>query len=579
MLHLSLCDDRSSDHSGEDHVLSVDQCVQCGRRQSRDEPPSPNMVETDAQTIQVNEEEAWEITHRFLIGDSSARTIPRAWFAVRESQQGVVLFNQHAALPVTLDGGDRVNPGQLRSLGARVIVQISDDLRLSISSDEASLDENDAEQAKGRGTSVAETPFVTRTLDAPPVTSSDAHVQLQATLAHLGPTGPQRDFGALLQVLLRVVRSTSSSDEFLEAAARAATEILQLDRASVLTPDEAPLSVGKDHAATLDEALDPVGQNPPATSAHGAAPTGWNIETQFIRDEPDSDLDCPPISAALLNQSRVDCRTHFHDSEETIDPTRSMMNLHCAVASPIMDTDRRVLGVLYGDRFRSFSANRHASRSKPATHISDVEGIFIELLAGSIAGGLRRQHQERMRTTLAGYFSPRVANHLARAPDLLKGRDAEVSVMFVDVRGFSRITETLGAAVAIEWINDVLTELSSCVVQRDGVLIDYVGDELMAMWGAPEKQDDHAVRALETTLQMRQKIRMMQGRWADKIATPFSVGIGVSTGRAHVGNVGSQIKFKYGALGNVVNTGSRLQAATQQLGVDCLASASTILSA
>jgi class 3 adenylate cyclase len=177
-----------------------------------------------------------------------------------------------------------------------------------------------------------------------------------------------------------------------------------------------------------------------------------------------------------------------------------------------------------------------------------------------------------LRNTLAEFFSPKVVKLLADNPELMDGQDAEVSVLYCDIRGFSSVTEKLGPRKAIEWINDVMSELSQCVIDRDGVLVDYVGDELLAMWGAPGAQPDHAKRAIETARSMMAAIDALRKRWGDVLPQRFGAGIGVNTGPARVGNVGSRQKFKYGALGNTVNVGSRLQSATKQFGVDCIVS-------
>ena len=156
----------------------------------------------------------------------------------------------------------------------------------------------------------------------------------------------------------------------------------------------------------------------------------------------------------------------------------------------------------------------------------------------------------------------------------MAGRDAEVSVLFCDIRGFSAISERVGPKRTIEWINDVLTELSQCVMDTDGVLVDYVGDELMAMWGAPAEQPDHAL-AHAAACKMFEQTETLRERWKDITPDRFGFGIGINTGMARVGNTGSKVKFKYGPLGNTVNLASRVQGITKKLGVAGLITAST----
>jgi adenylate cyclase len=165
---------------------------------------------------------------------------------------------------------------------------------------------------------------------------------------------------------------------------------------------------------------------------------------------------------------------------------------------------------------------------------------------------------------------------LAKKPEMLTGRDAEVTVLFCDLRGFSSISEIHGAKRSIELINEVLTELSHCVVNKDGVLVDYVGDELLAMWGAPQAQPDHPQRAMDCAQTMLTAARLLSNRWSEAFGIKIDVGIGVNSGSAQVGNVGSQLKFKYGVLGHTVNLASRIQSASKQFGVRCLLPEQTV---
>src|SRR5205085_4342733 len=131
--------------------------------------------------------------------------------------------------------------------------------------------------------------------------------------------------------------------------------------------------------------------------------------------------------------------------------------------------------------------------------------------------GLARQEQEQAAVTARArfeqFFTPDLARKLVDHPELLEGRDAEVSVLFADLRDFSRACERLGAGRALAWINDSLETLSRCVLAERGVLVDYVGDELMAMWGMPEAQPDHAERACRTALAMLAALPALNARW------------------------------------------------------------------
>jgi adenylate cyclase len=116
-------------------------------------------------------------------------------------------------------------------------------------------------------------------------------------------------------------------------------------------------------------------------------------------------------------------------------------------------------------------------------------------------------------------------------------------------------------------MNDVLEDLSGCVREEAGVLVDYVGDELMAMWGAPDEQPDQAERAGRAALAMLACLPSLNDRWGELLQKigPMEIGIGIHTGPAFVGNTGSKIKFKYGPLGDTVNKASRVQGLTRYL--------------
>jgi adenylate cyclase len=241
------------------------------------------------------------------------------------------------------------------------------------------------------------------------------------------------------------------------------------------------------------------------------------------------------------------------------------------------EASRRLLSRVCEDK-RTFRGAPDAELADAAS-MMEVEAVVVELLASGVAAGLARLEQEKKalsaQVQFEQFFSADLARCLADQPDLLKGRDAEVTVLFCDVRGFSRVSERLGAEMTMSWMGAVLTELSECVRREKGVLVDYVGDELLAMWGAPGEQPDHAARACRAALEMLACLPRIDAVWRDKIGGPTLIGIGVNTGVARVGNSGSAQKFKYGPLGNTVNLGSRVQGVTKHLKCRLLITGST----
>jgi adenylate cyclase len=255
-------------------------------------------------------------------------------------------------------------------------------------------------------------------------------------------------------------------------------------------------------------------------------------------------------------------RTFWHIPDS--DASASLEGLESVVAAPILDRNGEVIGLVYGERGSTGSNDQEAP-------ISILDAMLVELLASGVANSLARREQEvavvAARVQFEQFFTPELSRELEAHPDLLSGRDSDVTLLFADIRGFSHLSERLGPARTVDLINDVMSALSDCVLEHQGVLVDYIGDELMAMWGAPRAQADHAKLACRAALDMLDQLPAINGRWqgTEGIDREIGLGIGLNTGIARVGNTGSTKKFKYGPLGNTVNLASRVQGATKHL--------------
>ena len=175
------------------------------------------------------------------------------------------------------------------------------------------------------------------------------------------------------------------------------------------------------------------------------------------------------------------------------------------------------------------------------------------------------------------HFTPELARELARNPDPMKmqARNADVTVLFCDIRRFSAISERMGPAQTIDWLSGVMGDFSTIVIDLGGVLVDYTGDELMAMWGAPNAQPNHAELACKAGIKIMESLADINDRWRDEIKDETRVGVGINSGQALVGNIGTHRKFKYGPLGTVVNLSSRVQGATKYLKTPLLITGAT----
>jgi adenylate cyclase len=192
---------------------------------------------------------------------------------------------------------------------------------------------------------------------------------------------------------------------------------------------------------------------------------------------------------------------------------------------------------------------------------------------------LARQEQEaeagRLRVQFEQFFSADLARELQRNPRLLDGQEREITVLFSDIRGFSRISEKLGPQETCKLIGYVMERLTQRIMEFEGVVVDYSGDGIMAMWNAPMTQPDHASKACRAALAMLADLPAMDADWKERLGIPLKLGIGLNTGPAMCGNTGSTMKFKYGPLGHAVNLASRVEGATKAMGVPLLITGST----
>lgn len=281
---------------------------------------------------------------------------------------------------------------------------------------------------------------------------------------------------------------------------------------------------------------------------------------------PDSAGESRP-SASLLARVRESRTTSWIAPDCGVEAEASLarMRVSAAVAAPILGRDGVVIGALYGDR---------GPDSSGTARFSHLEALLVELLAGGVAAGLARQESEaeasRRRVQFEMFFSSDLARALELDPALLDPRIREATVMFGDIRGFSRLSESMGPECACALVYDVMDAVTDRVREHAGVVVDYIGDGFIALWNAPAEQPDHAAMACRAALAIQRALPAIGDRWADRMGRPLRVGIGINTGPVTVGNTGSTRRFKYGPLGHTVNLASRVEGATKSFGVPVL---------
>ena len=157
----------------------------------------------------------------------------------------------------------------------------------------------------------------------------------------------------------------------------------------------------------------------------------------------------------------------------------------------------------------------------------------------------------------------------------MDGKTTEVTVLFVDLRGFSTISEAVGPKVTYELLTDVMDCFSAIISDHDGVVIDFFGDGLSAFWNAPIEQSEHPMFACLCAINLLESLPALNQRWEHRLGKKLKAGIGLHTGMAQVGNSGSRTRLKYGPQGNTVNIASRIESMTREVGCPLIISSTT----
>lgn len=453
------------------------------------------------------------IGQRIVITSEMTVSRQQAFIEPLENQDGRTsccrVTNLSSNRPIGFPGGKNLEPGGRVTLFGETLLQLGNKVTVRLQVTDT------IDEASYQGLPEATVPPGQQT-----IRTTDAFRQLSsASLA----SSEMRAAIPWLRAAMDVLQSAASSADFFDQAASAVVDLVKLDSGRVLLFE---------------------GGN-------------WRPKAECFSARAETTR---PVSRHVLDRVQQEKRTFWQIPVQSAVEHASLREIDAVVAAPILDRQGQVIGALYGDRRKG---------SAPGTWetITEVDAAFVELLARGVAAGLARLEQEQAalaaRVQFEQFFTPELSQELAINPNLLKGQDTEVSLLICDIRGFSRICEHLDADLTVEWIRDAMGALSECVRAEEGVLVDQIGDELLAMWGAPRAQPDHARRACRAALAMVQQLPALNERWELQLKESLDVGIGVNTGRTRVGNTGSRHKFRYAPLGKTVNLASRVQGATK----------------
>ncbi|MGH7223391.1 MAG: adenylate/guanylate cyclase domain-containing protein, partial [Gemmataceae bacterium] len=364
-----------------------------------------------------------------------------------------------------------------------------------------------------------------------PRRSDDA---VHTTLMELGRSPSPETLANWFETVIAVQRAAAGSPEFYQQTARAVVTLVGLDRGLVLLRRD-----GR-----------------------------WMVQARYPEDASHIGRE---YSLTTLERVVRERQTLFQSAHSAANAAESLQGIEAVASSPIFDPRDQVVGAVYGCRSRM---TLHAGLG-----IGALEAQVMQLLASVVGVGLARQEQEasalRRLVQLEQFFPGDMAREMEQNPHVLDGQEREVTVLFSDIRGFSRMAERLGPMDTFRLASDVMDRLTTRVQEAGGIVVHYAGDGLMALWNAPKDVADHAARACRAALAMLADQPLIDADWQERLGRPLRLGIGLNTGLALCGNTGSKHKFHYGALGHAVNVASRVEGATKQFGIPIIITGST----
>lgn len=326
----------------------------------------------------------------------------------------------------------------------------------------------------------------------------------------------------LLEVSKGLGRAVDT-DAILDKIVQYAYQILEVDRVAILLLDE------------QGELVPKISRDKRGTQAPRMVPQ--SIARAAVADK-----------VAILSDNAGE-DTRFGGASVVLQQVRS------AICSPLIGSEDRVLGVLYVDNV----STTHRFNDDDLDFVIAFSGIAAVAIENSqFAERIRRETLAR--SNFERYFTPQLAERIANSAGAtrLGGEKRKVAVLFSDIRGFTALSETMNPDDMARLLSEYFTEMVDCVFRHEGTLDKFIGDAVMAQWGAPIDDPLGPDKAVRAAMDMIRELDKLNARWQAEGRPELQIGIGVNFGDAFAGNIGSEKRLEFTVIGDTVNTASRL---------------------
>jgi adenylate cyclase len=334
----------------------------------------------------------------------------------------------------------------------------------------------------------------------------------------------QRKLSLLLEVSTALSR-VESIDDLLEQIAGYVFQIMDVDRVAIL------LCEGEDGS----ELVARVARDRDGSDAGRAVPR--SIANKVVKEKVAVVSDNAPEDERFGGASIV------------------MQSVRSAMCAPMIGMESVVQGVLYVDNLTT----THRFDDDDLEFLVAFSGIAaVAIENGRYAERIRREALAR--SNFERFFAPALAARIAGSPDALQlgGEKRRVTILFADIRGFTSLSEGMPPEALAGLLSEYFTAMVECVFRHGGTLDKFIGDAIMAQWGAPVAEEDDADRALAAAFDMLASLERLNARWRNEDRPELRVGLGLNTGEVFAGYVGSDRRLEYTILGDAVNVASRI---------------------